>query len=161
MRSEAATTAEYFANLPEDRKAAMTKLHTIIKSNLPKGFKEAMGYGMPGWVVPHTLFPAGYHCDPSQPLPFIGMASQKNYIALYHMGLYSDQSLLEWFKAEWAKASKKKLDMGKSCIRFKKAEDIPYELIGELASKITPQEWIEHYQSVFRASRTRQKQGQS
>ena len=154
MRSEAATTAEYLTGLPDDRRASVTKLHKIIKKNLPKGFQEVMD-GMIGWVVPHTLFPAGYHCDPSQPLPFIGLASQKNYIALYHMQLYSDPSLLEWFKIGWAKWSTKKPDMGKCCIRFKKPEDIPYDLIGELVSKITPQQWIDHYESVFRTSRGR------
>src|SRR5688572_29220361 len=146
MRSEAATTTEYLAGLPEDRKAAMTKLYKTIKKNLPKGFKETMGYGMMGWVVPFNTYPAGYHCDPKQPLPFMGFASQKNYIALHHMGFYSDPALVDWFKTEWAKASKKKLDMGKSCIRFKKIDEIPYELIGELASKITPQQWIETYE---------------
>lgn len=154
MRSEATTTAEYLANLPDDRKAPMTKLHKIVKKNLPKGFQEVMD-GMIGWVVPHKLYPAGYHCDPSQPLPFIGLASQKNYIALYHMGLYSDNKLLHWFKAGWARASEKKLDMGKCCIRFKKPADIPYELIGELVSKVTPQQWIDEYESSFRESRTR------
>ena len=154
MRSEATTTAEYLANLPDDRKAAMSKLHKIVKKNLPKGFQEVMD-GMIGWVVPHKLYPPGYHCDPSQPLPFIGLASQKNYIALYHMGLYSDDKLLHWFKTGWARASKKKLDMGKCCIRFKKQDDIPYELIGELVSKVTPQQWIDEYESSFRESRKR------
>ena len=154
MRSEASTPAEYIASLPEDRRDAIAKLRKIIKKNLPKGFQEVMD-GMIGWVVPHTLFPAGYHCDPSQPLPFMGLASQKNYIALYHMQLYSDPSLLKWIKTAWVKRSKKKLDMGKCCIRFKKPEDIPYDLIGELVSKITPQQWIDHYQSAFRTSRRR------
>ena len=147
MRSEAATTAEYLASLPDERKAAMIKLHKIIKKNLPKGFQEVMD-GMIGWVVPHKIFPAGYHCDPSQPLWFIGLASQKNYIALYHMGLYSNNNLHEWFKAEWKKATPRKLDMGKCCIRFKKVEDIPYKLIGALASKLTPKQWVECYESA-------------
>lgn len=150
MRSDAATTAEYLASLPEDRKAAMTKLYKTIKKTLPKGFKEAMGYGMMGWVVPYTMYPAGYHCDPKQPLPFMGLASQKNYIALYHMGLYSDKKLVAWFQAEWKKATPRKLDMGKSCIRFKKVDDIPYDLIGKLASKMTPKQWIDTYESAFK-----------
>lgn len=150
MQSDAKTPDEYFANLPEDRKEPMAKLRSMIKKNLPKGFTEQMGYGSPGWVVPHKLYPGGYHCDPAQALPFLGIASQKNFIALYHMGIYSDPKLLEWFKTEWAKASTKKLDMGKSCIRFKKPEDIPYDLIGELATKMSPQQWIERYESAFK-----------
>jgi len=145
MRSEAKTTDEYIASLPDDRKEAMTKLRKVIKKNLPKGFVEEMGYGMTGWVVPHKLYPGGYHCTPELPLPFIGMASQKNFIALYHMGIYSDKKLLKWFETAWKKATTRKLDMGKSCIRFKKPDDIPFELIGELASKITPHEWIDIY----------------
>ena len=145
MQSDAKSPDDYFANLPEDRKEPMAKLRKVIKKYLPKGFAEQMGYGSPGWVVPHKLYPGGYHCDPAQPLPFLGIASQKNFIALYHMGIYSDPDLLDWFKTEWAKASTRKLDMGKSCIRFKKPDDIPYDLIGELASKVTPQEWIKNY----------------
>lgn len=145
MRSEAKTVAQYLAELPEDRKAAVTKLYKTIKKNLPKGFKEGIGYGMPGWDVPHSLYPGGYHCDPSTPLPFLGFASQKNFVALYHMGIYSDKTLLDWFLSEWPKATSRKLDMGKSCIRFKKPDDIPFDLIGELARKMTPQHWIDIY----------------
>jgi len=145
MRSDATTPDEYIKNLPEDRRTAMAELRKTIKKNLPKGFKEAMGYGMLGWVVPHKLYPGGYHCDPAQPLPFLGIASQKNHIALYHMGLYFDEKLLKWFEGEWKKASSRKLDIGKSCIRFKRPADIPFELIGKLVTKITPQQWIESY----------------
>ncbi|MFL6467348.1 MAG: DUF1801 domain-containing protein [Pyrinomonadaceae bacterium] len=145
MRSEAKTPAEYLESIPDDRKEAVTKLYKTIKKNLPKGFQEVMGYGMPGWVVPHKLYAGGYHCTPELPLPFISFASQKNFIALYHMGLYSNKKMLEWFQSEWKKATPKKLDMGKSCIRFKKPEDIPFDLIGELATKFTPQQWIEVY----------------
>jgi hypothetical protein len=145
MRSEAKTPAEYLETLPEDRKEAVTKLYRTIKKNLPKGFQEGMGYGMLGWAVPHKLYPGGYHCTPEQPLPFLSLASQKNFIALYHMGLYSDKKLLAWFQSEWKKASRRKLDMGKSCIRFKNPEDIPFALIGELATKFTPQQWIDVY----------------
>ncbi|MBX7153582.1 MAG: DUF1801 domain-containing protein [Candidatus Kapaibacterium sp.] len=148
MKSDATTPDEYIETLPDDRKQAISKLRKVIKKNLPKGFKEVMGYGMIGYVIPHTLYPKGYHCDPKQPLPFINLASQKNHIAVYHMGLYAGAHL-EWFKTEWSNHSTKKLDMGKSCIKFKKPEDIPYDLIGELVSKITPQEWIEMYESAF------------
>lgn len=151
MQSKATTVEQYIAELPEDRQKAVSELRKVIKKNLPKGFKEGMGYGMMGWSVPHSLYPAGYHCNPQDPLPFMGLASQKNSINLYHMGIYANPKLLKWFQDEHAKASTKKLDMGKSCIRYKKAEDIPYRLIGELASKITPQEWIEMYESAFRS----------
>ena len=146
MHSSASNVNDYLAGLPEDRQAVMTSLRNAIKKNLPKGFEEAMGYGMPGWVVPHKLYPPGYHCDPKTPLPFMGIASQKNHIAVYHMGVYSSEELLAWFQAEWPKHSSKKLDMGKSCIRFRKPEDVPIALIGELASKMTPAEWIEMYE---------------
>jgi hypothetical protein len=144
MQSKAATPDAYIDSLPEDRKAAMIKLRKLIKKNIPKGFSEEMNYGMLGYVVPHSLYAGGYHCDPKLPLPFMNIASQKNYISIYHMGLY-DGPLLKWFEAEWKKSSTKKLDMGKCCVRFKKMEDIPYELIGELASKMTPQQWIAIY----------------
>lgn len=128
----------------------MRKLYTVISQHLPAGFEEGMGYGMLGWSVPHSLYPAGYHCDPRQPLPFMSIASQKNFIALYHMGIYSDPKLLEWFVAEYPKHCKRKLDMGKSCIRFKYMEVIPYALVGELSSKMTPQVWIAQYEQAFK-----------
>ena len=155
MQSTAATVDEYLASLPEERKGVMTELRKAIKKNLPKGFQEVMSYGMIGWVVPHSLYPDGYHCDPRTPLPFMNIASQKNHIALYHMGVYSAQPLLEWFRAEWPKHSSKKLDMGKSCIRFKKPEDVPVALIGELASKLTPQQWIEIYEKLKPAGKAK------
>ncbi len=146
MQSTATTPQQYLAELPTERKAAVTKLRNIIKKNLPKGFKEVMNYGMLGYVVPHSLYPAGYHCNPSDPLPFMSLASQKHFIAVYHMGVYADKALLQWFTTEYKKFSKTKLDMGKSCLRFKKPEQIPYELIGRLAKKITPQQWIAYYE---------------
>ncbi len=146
MISKAATVDEYIESLPEDRKAAMSTLRKEIKKNLPKGFAESMGYGMMGWAVPHSLYPAGYHCDPKQPLPFMGIASQKNFVAVYHMGVYADKKLYDWFTKEYAKQVKGKLDMGKSCIRFKKMDQIPYKLIGELASKMSPKDWIDIYE---------------
>jgi uncharacterized protein YdhG (YjbR/CyaY superfamily) len=150
MQSKAATVEEYIKELPEERQEAITKLRKEIKKNLPNGFSEGMGYGMIGYCVPHSLYPAGYHCDPKQPLPFMGLASQKNFIAVYHMGVYAEPKLLKWFTGEYAKAGVGKLDMGKSCIRFKKPENIPYKLIGELASKITPQQWIERYEKMVK-----------
>jgi hypothetical protein len=153
MRSEAKTPDEYLDSLPADRRHAMNELRNVIKKNLPKGFKENMGYGMMGYCVPHSLYPAGYHCDPKQPLPFIGLASQKNFIAVYHMGIYADPKLLKWFTEEYKKQSKTKLDMGKSCIRFKKPEQIPVKLIGELATKMTPDDWIKCYESTFKKSK--------
>ncbi len=146
MQSKAITAEQYLAELPEDRKKAIVQLRKVIKKNLPKGFKEQMNYGAIGYVIPHSKYPAGYHCDPKMPLPFMSVASQKNFTAVYHMGIYADPKLLKWFTDAHAKASPKRLDMGKSCIRYKKAEDIPYELIGELASKVTPDEWIAVYE---------------
>ena len=150
MQSKASTPDEYFDSLPEERKTVMLELRKVIRKNLPKGFQEVMGYGMPGYVVPHKLYRSGYHCDPKQPLPFMGLASQKNSINIYHMGIYADPKLMKWFTTEFPKHSTKKLDMGKSCIRFKKPEDIPMKLIGELSSKMTPEDWIELYEKNFR-----------
>lgn len=153
MQSKAQTPDEYVATLPADRQQAIGELRKVIKKNLPKGFKEEMSYGMLGYVVPHSLYPNGYHCDPKLPLPFLGMASQKNFIAVYHMGIYSDPKLLDWFVKEFPKHSKSKLNMGKSCIRFKKPEDIPFKVIGELVSKMTPTQWIDVYESILAKSK--------
>lgn len=153
MQSKATTVDAYMAELPEDRQKAISELRKIIKKNMPKGFQECMSYGMIGYVVPHSKYPPGYHCDPKLPLPFMNIASQKNFVAVYHMGVYANPKLLKWFTDEHAKASPKKLDMGKSCMRYKKPEDIPYKLIGELASKITPDEWIALYESAFKDHR--------
>ncbi len=150
MQSKATTPAEYIDSLPEDRKEVVGKLLKALKENLPKGFTEVMSYGMLGYVVPHAIYPNGYHCDPKLPLPFINVASQKNFVALYHMGIYADRKLLDWFVSEYPKHSKSKLDMGKSCIRFKKPADIPFELIKELASKMTVEDWISTYESNFK-----------
>jgi uncharacterized protein YdhG (YjbR/CyaY superfamily) len=150
MQSKATTVDQYVDEVPEERKAAIKKLRAVIKKNLPKGFREEMGYGMAGYVVPHSKYPAGYHCNPKDPLPFMGFASQKNFIAVYHMGVYAEPKLLKWFQEAHAKASPKKLDMGKSCIRYKKPDDIPFELIGELAAKVTPDEWIAIYEKKLK-----------
>ncbi|MES2864668.1 MAG: DUF1801 domain-containing protein [Bacteroidota bacterium] len=150
MTSDAKNPDEYINSLPEDRKVAMEKLRNVILQNLPKGFQEGMGYGMMGYSVPHSIYPNGYHCKPSDPLPFMGMASQKNSINFYHMGIYANKELLDWFVAEYPKYSTRKLDMGKSCMRFKKFEDIPFDLIGELVTKVSVEDWIETYESAFR-----------
>jgi hypothetical protein len=153
MQIKATDPDDYVSKLPEDRKEAIMKLRKEILKNLPKGFKETVGYGMLGYVVPHSIFPKGYHCDPKLPLPFAGMASQKNFIAFYHMGIYSDPKLLDWFVKEYPKHTDAKLDMGKSCIRFKKPETIPFRLFGELMSKLSVNDWIEMYESVLAKSK--------
>jgi len=149
MQSKANTPSVYISSLPDDRKQAIEKLRTVILKNLPKGFSEEMNYGMIGYVIPLSLYSLGYHCDPSLPVPFMNIASQKNHIAVYHMGIYGSPKLLEWFVSEYPKHSKTKLDMGKGCIRFKKINQIPYDLIGELAGKMTPKEWLSYYQSAL------------
>jgi len=150
MISAATTPEEYIASLPDDRKAVMSMLRQTLIQNLPPGFQEVMSYGMISFVVPHSLYPAGYHCNPKQALPFISLASQKNFIALYHMGIYADTALLDWFTRLWPTHSAAKLDMGKSCIRFKKIDQIPFGLLGELASKVTPQQWIATYEANYK-----------
>ena len=141
---------EYLSALPAERKEAVEKLRQTINDNLPVGFEETMGYGMIAYVVPKSIYPAGYHCDKDLPLPFINIASQKNFIAVYHMGIYANPDLLNWFIAEYPKHCISKLDMGKSCIRFKKLDQIPYQLIGELATKISPEQWIIDYEQQFK-----------
>lgn len=153
MQSNAATVEEYLESLPEERKEAMSKLRKLFSKKLPKGFKEVMAYGMIGYVVPLSTYPAGYHCDPKLPLGFISLGSQKNYIALHHMGMYGDTALTKWFTEEYPKHTKKKLDMGKACIRFKHMDDIPYDLLSELAEKMTPQQWIDCYEKALSSSR--------
>ncbi len=149
MTSDAKTPEAYIAALPEDRKQVISKLREIILENIPKGFQEQMSYGMLGYVVPHSLYPKGYHCNTKLPLPFINLASQKNFIALYHSGIYAQKELFDWFVAEYPKYVKTKLDMGKSCIRFKNMKTIPYELIGALCTKMTPDQWIEIYENAI------------
>lgn len=147
MLTEGNTVEEILSNVPEERRAAFNKLHEVIIKNLPEGFAPAISYGGLGYVVPHSRYPAGYHCKPSEPLPFAGIASQKNSINLYHMGIYANPELLNWFVEEYPKHCKRKLDMGKSCIRFKKIDDIPYDLIAALMRKITVEQWIETYET--------------
>lgn len=146
MQSKAKTVDEYLKEVPDDRKDSFNKLRDTILLNLPEGFKEEMSYGMIGYVVPHSIYPDGYHCSPELPLPFVSIASQKNFIGLYHMGIYANQEVLDWFVAEYPKHCKLKLDMGKSCIRFKKPDQIPFELIGQLMRKISVKEYIAAYE---------------
>lgn len=153
MQSSAATVDQYLDELPDDRKKAIQQLRKVIKKNLPKGFQECMNYGMIGYVVPHSKYPAGYHCNPELPLPFMNIASQKNSINVYNMGLYGDPALYKWFVDSLTKQSGKKPDMGKSCLRFKKPEDIPYDLIAELAAKISPDDWIKRYEAMLNRDR--------
>ncbi len=150
MQSTATSIEAYLEEIPEERKIAFSKLRETILENIPKGFVEQISYGMIGYVVPHSIYPNGYHCEPKLPLPFIAISSQKNFIALYHMGIYAKPELLNWFNSEYPKHSKQKLDMGKSCIRFKKIDQIPFDLIAELVQKISAQEWITCYESSFK-----------
>ncbi len=150
MTSNATSPEEYIAEAPEERRSALEKLRRTINDNLPKNFSEGMQYGMIGYFISHEVYPDGYHCDSKQPLPFMSFASQKNSINFYHMGIYADKDLLDWFTSEFPKYSKKKLDMGKSCMRFKKPEDIPYKLIGELVQKVSAEDWIKTYESAFK-----------
>lgn len=149
MQSKAATPQEYLEELSKDRKEVVGKLRKIVLENIPKGFEEEMSYGMLGYIVPHSIYPKGYHCDPKLPLAFMCIASQKNFVALYHMGIYADPKLLNWFIEEYPKHCKAKLDMGKSCIRFKKMDAIPYDLIAQLVAKVSVENWISMYESHF------------
>ena len=146
MKYEVSTVEEYISQLPEERQEVLQKLRNIIKENLPEGFEEGINYNMIGYYVPHSIYPDGYHCDPKLPLPFMNLASQKNSVNLYHSGIYANKDLHDWFVAEYPKHAKRKLDMGKSCIRFKKLDDIPYELIAELCTKISVDEWVSTYE---------------
>lgn len=150
MKAPGVTVAAILENIPEDRKEAFHKLHQTIVDNLPSGFEAGISYGGLGYVIPHSLYPAGYHCKPSEPLPFAGLASQKNSINFYHMGIYSDSALLDWFVAQYPNYSSQKLDMGKSCIRFKKLDQIPYDLIAELMQKMSAQDWINLYERMLK-----------
>ena len=150
MQSEATSPEEYISQLPDKRKEPITKLHNLIKDNMPKGLESGMSYGMLAYFVPKSIYPAGYHCKPFPPLPFLNLASQKNFIAFYHMGMYAKKELYDWFVSEYPKHCKYKLDMGKSCVRFKKIEDIPYKLIEELLGKMSVDEWIDIYETAIK-----------
>ena len=150
MQYKASSAEEYISKIPEDRKEAFQKLRQTILKHLPKGFEEGIQYGMIGYYVPHSKYPNGYHCNPEIPLPFMSLASQKNSINLYHSGIYAQPELHDWFVSEYPKYSSKKLDMGKSCIRFKNIHEIPYKLVGELCTKMTPDQWISIYESAYK-----------
>ena len=150
MKANGKTVNEILMNVPKDRAESFNKLHDVIVKNLPKGFEAAISYGGLGYVIPHAIYPAGYHCKPSEPLPFAGIASQKNSINFYHMGIYCNPKLMKWFTTEYPKHTKQKLDIGKSCVRFNKFDDIPYKLIGELMKKMTANEWIKIYETNFK-----------
>ncbi len=150
MTSDALTVADYISQIPAEQKTQVEQIRKAIKKNLPKGFKEVMNYGMIGYVVPHSIYPDGYHCNPKLPLPFMGLAAQKNFVAFYHMGVYADPALLKWFTEAYAKAVPGKLDMGKSCLRFKKNTVIPYDLISELVQKMTTADWINLYEKNYK-----------
>jgi hypothetical protein len=150
MSSSDTTIIDYLNGISEERKTSFFTLRETIINNIPTGFEEQISYGMLGYVVPHKLYPDGYHCNPKLPLPFIAIASQKNFIALYHMGIYLNPSLLDWFTSEYPKHCSSKLDIGKSCIRFEKIDQIPFELISELIQKISVSAWIECYESKIK-----------
>lgn len=152
MNYKANSPEDYIKQLPEERQPVITKLRKIISENLPEGFQEQMSYGMLGWVVPHEIYPDGYHCDPKLPLPFINLASQKNFIALYHSGIYANEKLHDWFVSEYPKHCTYKLDMGKSCVRFKKMNDVPYQLIEALCKKISVDDWVSLYEKKVKNS---------
>lgn len=157
MQSKATTVEGYLNNISEDKAEGFKKLRDTINKNIPKGFSEEINYGMIGYVVPHSLYPDGYHCDPKLPLPFVAIAAQKNFIALYHMGIYASPELLNWFTTEYPKHCKSKLDMGKSCIRFKKPDEIPFKLIGELMKKMSAKDWIGLYEKNYKKPASKKK----
>jgi hypothetical protein len=152
VQSNAKTVAEYLAELPEDRRDAIEAVRRVILKNLDKDFEEGMQYGMIGYYVPHRVYPAGYHCDPRQPLSFAALASQKNYMSLYLMCIYGDPDQRKWFQQAWDKTGKK-LDMGKSCIRFKKLADLPLDVIGEAIGRMRAATYIERCEQVIKAPR--------
>jgi uncharacterized protein YdhG (YjbR/CyaY superfamily) len=143
------TVSDYIDNVQEERKSVFLQVLEAVRKGIPSDFEECISYGMIGFVVPHSLYTKGYHCDPKLPLPFISLANQKNSINLYHMGIYANADLLDWFVDSYNKSSGSKLDMGKSCIRFNPKKEIPYLLIQELCSKMKAEEWIKLYESAF------------
>lgn len=156
MQSKAKTVDEYLAALPADRREALQAVRKVFLDNLPKGYEEGMQYGMIGYFVPHSIYPPGYHCDPKKPLPFAGMASQKNHMSLYLMCVYSDPDHQAWFRQAWAKAGKK-LDMGKACVRFKRIEDVPLSVIGQAVRRVPVKKYIDHYETVVKTMGKRSK----
>jgi hypothetical protein len=156
MAAKPSTVKAYIDGLPEDRRKIVRKVRAEINRNLPKGYKEGMQYGMIGWFVPHSVYPDGYHCDPKQPVPFAGLASQKNYVSVYLMCIYGDAKHRAWFDKAWAKTGKKK-NMGKSCIRFKSLDDLPLELIGEAVARVPVKDFLAHYEKAIPKSARRKR----
>jgi uncharacterized protein YdhG (YjbR/CyaY superfamily) len=150
MQYKATSPEDYIRQVPEERQETLKKLRKVINANLPKGFEEGIQYGMIGYFVPHSIYPDGYHCTPSEPLPFMSFASQKNSVNLYHSGIYAVSEIHDWFVNEYPKHCKRKLDMGKSCIRFKKLDEIPFDLIGELSAKLSVDEWVNIYENAVK-----------
>ena len=157
MAAKPTTVKAYLDSLPEDRRKAIRAVRAAINRRLPNGYAQGMQYGMIGWFVPHKIYPAGYHCDPTQPVPFVGLASQKNYMSLYLMCIYGDEKHRKWFEAEWDKTGKKR-NMGKSCVRFKKLDDLPLDLIEEAVARIPVDEFLAHYEALIPKSARRKKQ---
>ena len=150
MQPVSATVTEYIAALPSDRQEAITAIRSALAENLPAGFEEIFSSNMINYVVPHSIYPPGYHCNPKQALPFISLANQKNFVALYHMGLYADPETLDWFVAEYKNHSQRKLDIGKSCIRCKYLNDIPLNLIAELAQNMSVEKYLQVYERNYK-----------
>ncbi len=148
MADQPKTPKDYLDSLPEDRRKAIRKVRAAVNKGLPKGYKEGMQYGFIGWFVPHSVFPDGYHCDPTQPVPFAGLASQKNYMSLYLMCIYGDAKQRAWFEKEWKKTGKK-LSMGKACVRFKDVNDVPLDLITKAVARVPVKKFLAHYESVI------------
>jgi hypothetical protein len=151
MQSKAANVEQYLAELSEDRREALQAIRQAILANLPPGYEEGMQYGMIGYFVPHSVYPPGYHCDPKQPLPFAALASQKNYISVYLMCVYGHREHERWFREAWAKTGKK-LDMGKSCVRFKRIDDVPLQVIGQAIRRVPAKKFIEYYESAVKGA---------
>jgi uncharacterized protein YdhG (YjbR/CyaY superfamily) len=152
MTSNAKTVEEYLAALPEDRREAIGQLRAVILQSLPQGYEETMQYGHIAYVVPHKLYPAGYHCNPADPLPYASLASQKSHMALYLMTVYGQPALAEWLREQYA-ARGLKLDMGKSCIRFKKLQQVPLDVIGEIIAKVPVEAYIAACEAALPAAR--------
>ena len=156
MQSKATTVANYLKELPPDRREAISALRAVILKNLPKGYEEVMQWGMIGYVVPHSVYPSGYHCQPDQPLPYVSVASQKNHMAFYGMGIYMDEAQCKWFVEAWKKTGKK-LDMGKSCVRFKKIEDVPLEVSGQAVKRFPMKKYIAGYEATLAQTKSAKK----
>ena len=154
MTSQAKTVEEYLQALPGDRRAAISTVRETILANLPKGYEVRMNYGMIGYVVPHSIYPAGYHCNPAQPLTYASLGSQKNHIALYLMCVYGHAETAAWFRKAW-EATGKKLDMGKACVRFKRLEDVPLEVVGQVIARTPVKQYIATIENVLQNTRKR------